>query len=258
LVRSVRYGDVRGTDSLALAEVAEGLAERVCVGLPPACAGLDADGAAEMRRHVDGVHKAIALLEQARDGSATGVRSRWRAVLHRLAARDRIHGLIRGRCARLLLDDGELTEQEAARLMGLALSPGTAPAEAAAWVEGFLAGSGMLLVHDERLLGLVDGWLATVPASAFTDVLPLLRRTFAEFEPGVRRTVGELVRRGNLSADSGPGGAGAVGLGDGGYGPASSMGYRPGLDVARAEAVLPVLRLLLTGGEGADREEAAV
>ena len=69
LVRSVRYGDVRGTDSVALAEVAEGLAERVCVGLPPACAGLDADGAAEMRRHVDGVHKAIALLEQARAGA---------------------------------------------------------------------------------------------------------------------------------------------------------------------------------------------
>jgi hypothetical protein len=258
LVRSVRYGDVRGTDSVALAEVAEGLAERVCVGLPPACAGLDADGAAEMRRHVDGVHKAIALLEQARGGSATGVRSRWRAVLHRLAARDRIPGLIRGRCARLLLDDGELTEQEAARLMGLALSPGTAPAEAAAWVEGFLAGSGMLLVHDERLLGLVDGWLAAVPASAFTDVLPLLRRTFAEFEPGVRRTVGELVRRGNLSADGGVGGTGAVGLGDGGPGPASSQGYGPGLDAARAEAVLPVLRLLLRGGEGADREEAAV
>jgi hypothetical protein len=145
--------------------------------------------------------------------------------------------------------------------MGLALSPGTAPAEAAAWVEGFLAGSGMLLVHDERLLGLVDGWLAAVPASAFTDVLPLLRRTFAEFEPGVRRTVGELVRRGNLSADGGVGGVGgtgAVGLGDGGPGPASSQGYGPGLDAARAEAVLPVLRLLLRGGEGADREEAAV
>ena len=54
----------------------------------------------------------------------------------------------------------------------------------------------MLLVHDERLLGLVDAWLTSVPASAFTDVLPLLRRTFSAYEPGVRRTLGELVRRG--------------------------------------------------------------
>ncbi|WP_439795147.1 DUF5682 family protein, partial [Streptomyces hygroscopicus] len=40
LVRSVRYGDVRGTDTAALEEVAVGLAERILVGLPPACVGL--------------------------------------------------------------------------------------------------------------------------------------------------------------------------------------------------------------------------
>lgn len=54
----------------------------------------------------------------------------------------------------------------------------------------------MLLVHDERLLALVDAWLTGVPAEAFTDVLPLLRRTFSAYEAGVRRTLGELVRRG--------------------------------------------------------------
>src|SRR5690606_26452281 len=43
LVRSLRYGDVRGTDTGALAGVAAGLAERIFVGLPPACAALDAD-----------------------------------------------------------------------------------------------------------------------------------------------------------------------------------------------------------------------
>ncbi|WP_255311369.1 DUF5682 family protein, partial [Streptomyces viridosporus] len=47
LVRSLRYGDVRGTDTAALAEVAAGIAERIFVGLPPACAGLDADAAEE-------------------------------------------------------------------------------------------------------------------------------------------------------------------------------------------------------------------
>ncbi|RSM79046.1 hypothetical protein DMH25_47335, partial [Streptomyces sp. WAC 01325] len=62
LVRSLRYGDVRGTDTGALAEVAAGLAERVFVGLPPACAALDADAAEEMRRHVDAVHGAVGLL----------------------------------------------------------------------------------------------------------------------------------------------------------------------------------------------------
>ncbi|MDX3227456.1 DUF5682 family protein [Streptomyces sp. ME19-01-6] len=277
LVRSVRYGDVRGTDTAALAEVAVGLAERVLVGLPPACFGLDADGAAEMRGHLEAVHQAVGLLAEIREGGAEraeagpdgpsgligagaggdlvgaadsgdspggaggrpggGLRARWLAVLHALAGRDGVSGLIRGRAARLLLDDGRLAEGEAARLMGLVLSSGTAPAEAASWIEGFVgggAGGGMLLVHDERLLGLLDGWLTGVPAEAFTDVLPLLRRTFAAYDAGVRRTLGELVRRGPAAAD-GPRPAG---------GPLVP-GFGPGLDEERAAAALPTVRLLL-------------
>ncbi|MDJ0464031.1 DUF5682 family protein [Streptomyces sp. H27-C3] len=288
LARSLRYGDVRGTDTVALGEVAAGLAERICVGLPPACTGLDADGAAEMRRHLDAVQTAIGLLAEtaphtpdvrdrdARDrdahapaavripapgsgaesagrvgdpgrasgisGTSVGLRGRWAAVLRQLADRDSVGGVIRGRAVRLLLDDGRLAENEAARLMGLALSPGTPPADAAAWIEGFVGGAsggGMLLVHDARLLGLVDTWLAGVPDQAFTDVLPLLRRTFAAYEPGVRRTLGELVRRGPTAAGPARTESGAPGFG-------------PGLDEKRAEAVMPVLALLL-GTDTTDR-----
>ncbi|MFJ2648816.1 DUF5682 family protein [Streptomyces sp. NPDC087420] len=241
LARSLRYGDVRSTDTAALGEVAAGLAERVCVGLPPACAGLDADGAAQMRTHLDGVHTAIGLLPAVRDRDLA---ARWGAVLLKLAGRDTIPGVIRGRAARLLLDDGRLPEDEAARFMGLALSPGTPPADAAAWIEGFVGGApggGMLLVHDARLLGLVDTWLTGVPAEAFTDVLPLLRRTFSAYEPGVRRTLGELVRRGP-----------AAGPATGTAAPheAAAPGFAATLDAARADAVLPVLRLLLGPGAG--------
>ncbi|MFJ9049538.1 DUF5682 family protein [Streptomyces bacillaris] len=290
LARSLRYGDVRATDTAALSEVAAGLAERICVGLPPACTGLDADGAEALRRQIDGVHSAIGLLaagagpaeadtaasteaegtsveaapagagsvtpaEAATSAEAapaedtptgatsaeatptTGLRDRWSAVLRKLAGRDTVAGIIRGRATRLLLDDGGLTEDEAARLMGLALSPGTPPTDAAAWIEGFVGGAsggGMLLVHDERLLALVDTWLTGVPADTFTDVLPLLRRTFSAFEPGVRRTLGELARRGPA-----PEHAGSDGTDHG------CPGFGPGLDTDRADAVEPVLHLLL-------------
>ncbi|MEU3280043.1 DUF5682 family protein [Streptomyces antibioticus] len=314
LVRSLRYGDVRGTDTRALAEVAAGLAERVFVGLPPACAALDGEAAEEMRRHVDAVHGVVGLLEETgvdanpganpgegpdedregtaapagptgggtvedgaddegagggadggarapgggeggaeADGSAVGggkatrdmagravrdtagLRARWRAVLRLLAGRNRVPGLIRGRAVRLSLDDGDLDPAEAARLMGLALSPGAPPGDAAAWIEGFVggAGGGLLLVHDERLLALVDGWLTGVPAESFTDVLPLLRRTFSAYEEGVRRTLGELVRRGP-GERAGPRGAGP-----------GARGFADRLDGERADAVLPVVRLLL-------------
>ncbi|MGV9255483.1 DUF5682 family protein [Streptomyces sp. NPDC003697] len=242
LVRSLRYGDVRGTDTQALAEVAAGLAERVFVGLPPACAALDADAAEEMRRHVDAVHAAVGLLGGTVVAGHGDLRGRWHSVLRVLSGRDTVPGVIRGRSVRLLLDDGELGPDEAARLMGLVLSPGTPPADAAAWIEGFVGGGGgLLLVHDERLLGLVDAWLTGVPAEAFTDVLPLLRRTFSAYEPGVRRTLGELVRRG-------PGPAGATGAAAAGV-----PGFAADLDAERADAVLPVVRLLLGLDEPGER-----
>ncbi|MFF4093314.1 DUF5682 family protein [Streptomyces sp. NPDC001834] len=242
LARTLRYGDVRSTDTGALGEVAVGLAERVCVGLPPACTGLDADGAAGMRRRMDGIHTAIGLLGGAVPAhlEGDGLRGRWAAVLHKLATRDTVAGVVRGRAARLLLDEGRIAEDDAARLMGLVLSPGTPPADAAAWIEGFIggAGGGMLLVHDARLLGLVDVWLTGVPADTFADVLPLLRRTFSVYEAGVRRTLGELVRRGPAAGGAA---AGATGAGTRVMVP----GFGPGLDAARADAVGPVLRLLL-------------
>ncbi|MFF4900313.1 DUF5682 family protein [Streptomyces sp. NPDC001068] len=255
LVRSLRYGDVRGTDTRALAEVAAGLAERIFVGLPPACAALDPDAAQEMRGHVDAVHTAVGLLgepgtgadaeadEPLAPGGGGGLRGRWRAVLRTLSGRDTVPGVLRGRAVRILLDEGELAAAEAARLMGLVLSPGTPPAAAAAWVEGFVGGGGggMLLVHDERLLGLVDTWLTGVPAEAFTDVLPLLRRTFSAYEPGVRRTIGELVRRGPGERTDAPGQAGPT------------PGFGADADEERAVAVLPVLRLLL-GLDGTDEK----
>ncbi|MEU1302756.1 DUF5682 family protein [Streptomyces shenzhenensis] len=235
LVRSLRYGDVRGTDTKALAEVAAGLAERVFVGLPPACTALDADAAEQMRGHVDAVHGAVGLLAESSAASHSDLRARWRSVLRSLSGRDTVPGVIRGRAVRLLLDEGEVGQDEAARLMGLVLSPGTPPQDAAAWIEGFVGGGGgMLLVHDERLLGLVDAWLTGVPADAFTDVLPLLRRTFAAYEPGVRRTLGELVRRG-------PGVRGGASAGR----TAGIPGFAPEPDTERAEAVLPLVRLLL-------------
>ncbi|OIJ99102.1 DUF5682 family protein [Streptomyces colonosanans] len=242
LVRSLRYGDVRGTDTRALAGVAAGLAERVFVGLPPACAALDAEAAAEMRRHVDAVHGAVGLLGEAIAEAHGDIRGRWCSVLRALSVRGTVAGIVRGRAVRLLLDDGEVTQEEAARLMGLVLSPGTAPADAAAWIEGFVgggSGGGMLLVHDERLLGLVDAWLTGVPAEAFTDVLPLLRRTFSVYEQGVRRTLGELVRRGPGVR----GGAENAGAG--------VPGFASEPDIERADAVVPLLRLLLGLDESA-------
>ncbi|MFI9269216.1 DUF5682 family protein [Kitasatospora sp. NPDC052896] len=238
LVRALRYGDVRGTDSGALDGVARGLAERICVGLPPACTGLDADGAAAMRAHLDAVHAAVALLARGAAGGADGLADRWAAALGSLARREPaagpatgVPGLLRGRAVRLLLDEARLDTAEAGRRLRLVLSTANSPADAAGWIEGFLAGGGALLLHDPQLLGLLDEWLTGVSGDTFVDVLPLLRRTFSALEAGVRRTIGARVAAGP------PGGDGTL--------PAGGPAAAEPLDTRRADAALPTLALLL-------------
>jgi hypothetical protein len=103
--------------------------------------------------------------------------------------------LISGRLTRLLLDAGRLAADEAGLRVSRALSAAAPPPAAAGWAEGFLAGSGLLLVHDDKLLALADGWLAGLSADAFAAVLPALRRTFGGFGPPERRAIGQQAAR---------------------------------------------------------------
>lgn len=219
LARTLRYGDVRGTDAGSLAAVVEGMVVRICVGLPVACASLDDDAAATIVQRVLAVHGSLALLGRA------DLSSEWAATLRRLVDLAGLHGLVAGRATRLLVDGGGLDTGEVARRMAAVLSVGEAPGRAAAWVEGFLSGSALILLHDRALLTLVDEWLAGVPGETFPDVLPLLRRTFATFGPAERRQLGQRVRE------------------DGGGAPRAADDG--GVDVARAELVLPVVARLL-------------
>ena len=79
--------------------------------------------------------------------------------------------------------------------MSRELSAAAPAAAAASWAEGFLAGSGLLLLHDDQLLSLADSWLAGLSADAFAAVLPALRRTFGEFAPPERRAIGGKAAR---------------------------------------------------------------
>jgi hypothetical protein len=189
LVRAARYGDVRGTDPGRLGEVAVEMITRICAGLPAALASLDEEAERAMRDRVDAVNAATGLLA---DGPS---RARWLATVAQLASAGRCPPLISGRLTRLLLDAGQLTAGDVGTAMSRELSAAAPAAAAAGWAEGFLAGSGLLLVHDAKLLSLTDGWLAGLSPDAFTAVLPALRRTFGGFAPPERRAIGEKAAR---------------------------------------------------------------
>ncbi|MBF5001722.1 hypothetical protein IRT45_31835 [Nocardia sp. BSTN01] len=196
LIRTLRYGDVRSTDVGALAQVADGLLLRICAGLPGAVTGLDTDAATQLRGLIDATHVAIATRDEAH-----ATRS-WLAALGVLADRDDVHGALVGRAVRLLCDAEIIADAEAARRLSAALSIGHSPAEKAAWIDGFLGGRGLLLVHDRDLLRRIDSWLRELDEEQFVATLPLLRRTFGAFEAGERQAIARAVRDGTPVAAS--------------------------------------------------------
>jgi hypothetical protein len=236
LARAARYGSVRRTDAEAVTGLVRGLVARAAAGIVPACASLDEDAAAAMTTVVTSVSSALAALDDA------GLRAQWFDALKRLSGSTTFHGLLIGRCCRLLFDAGEIEPGDLVRRLAAALSPGEEPRRGAYWVEGLVSGSGLLLVHDPVLLAVIDHWLASVRDDVFDDMLPLLRRSFARFEQGEQRQIARAV--GRLDGRS----PGEHAWERGGTelavrGPADHVD--PGINPERARAVLPLLRLVL-------------
>lgn len=135
------------------------------------------------------------------------------------------HGLICGLAARLRFDDQVENAEQTAIRMSQALSVGNDPGPAAAWLEGFLNQSGMVLLHDDPLWTMVDEWLSSLTEEHFLRVVPLLRRTFATFNAHERRQMGERAQRPAHKS--------------------ASVQIDADWDAARAEQPIPLLRLLL-------------
>jgi hypothetical protein len=169
-----------------------------------ACASLDDDAAKDMGESIARTHESVALLDRAAQ------RDEWTEVLRELVARGSIdskgesagvlsarrpiHGLVRGGACRLLVEQRSLDAAELERLARLALSPAQPPAQAAAWAEGLLRGSALLLLHHDGVWRALDEWITSLADAAFVEMLPLVRRAFADFGPAERRQMAEKVR----------------------------------------------------------------
>lgn len=212
----LRYGNVRQTDVSMAAHVFDTVFARACIGLPQACSSLDDDAAEAMCVRIDATQSVVTLLAD-RDRHEL-----WSEALRQVADLMGGHGMVVGRATRHLLDSGQIATSEVGDRLARLVSPGVAAPTMARWVEGFLAGSGSILIHDERLWTLVDAWVADLPRESFDDLLPLLRRTFSTFPRPERRQLGERV-------------AGA----------SSSASLDREIDEARAAKVVPIVRQLL-------------
>ncbi|TYQ26255.1 DUF5682 family protein [Pseudanabaena sp. UWO310] len=219
-----RYGNVRQIDTQIISHVVDGLITRICIGLPVACASLNDEAASHMYELAIAMNRVITLLQNSQYDSL------WHGVLTQLTNQSGIHGLLSGCCCRLLLDAGAFSSNDVETHMGLFLSVTNDANQAAKWIEGLLKGSGVVLLHDDRLWQVLDNWVTSLSPTTFDLVLPLLRRTFSTFPTPERRQMGERVKQ-NSSPQSPTSRNNAI--------------NHANLDIERAENIIPAIAQLL-------------
>ncbi|MEI6945892.1 DUF5682 family protein [Paraflavisolibacter sp. H34] len=190
LVSVSRYGNVRGTDTALVLGIVTGMVTRICVSLPHAVTGIDDEAAQSLTEQLFQLNESVTLLQQPE------LEKEWQQTLLRIAAGSSTAPLVGGYATRLLADARLLQGDELVRAFGKNMSAANPPAISASWLEGFLKGSGTLLLLDETLWNLVHNWIAQLTEDAFRQALPLLRRTFAGFSAPERRKLGEKVKTG--------------------------------------------------------------
>ncbi|MEM9824072.1 MAG: DUF5682 family protein [Bacteroidota bacterium] len=192
LVNTFRYGSTRGIDLSALNEVIQQLVPRVCIALPNTCAGMEEEAARDLFAKIQALNHALALINDA------VLWQNWLDALTAIAELPNVNGLLRGTSTRLLFDRERFDLNQAATRMLYALSTGNDRTDAALWLEGFLHGSGLLLIHNPRLWHILDQWVDAIDLADLKSLIPLLRRTFSEFSHPERQKMLEMARRGEL------------------------------------------------------------
>ncbi len=195
LVDIVKYGNVRKTDVTQIEQIVNRLFSKVCITLANTCYGLDEENSNELFNLIGKVDTAVKILED------DSLYNQWFKALRKILTTPGIHNVIVGCTVRLLLDNEQLKEGEADNLFSYYLSASNPPAEVAAWVEGFLKGSGLILIYDNRIWNLIFEWVDSVQRETFVELLPVLRRAFSRFQFGERRQIGEKVKHGLVEDD---------------------------------------------------------
>lgn len=197
LVSTSRYGDSRKTDTTALLLVIDELLPRLAAGLPAAATNIDDEQAGELLQHLAAANYALAQLD---NEEHTDI---WTGGLRRTSESDGAHPLIEGHAFRLMYDHNIIGDEETAQRFSRSLSMANGAHPIAQWLSGFLHGSGQLLFHYPPLWVLVNDWVAGLAWADFEEILPLLRRTFADFSVFDRQRLLRLARQEEILEEAG-------------------------------------------------------
>ena len=191
LVNAMRYGSTRGLNTNDLSQLIDQFIPRITIALPGECSNLDEEATALMFKRINATNRNIFILN---DPSMINL---WLTTLLTIQENDQTNPLLQGATTRILFDKEILNIETVGNWLHYTLSAGQSREHAAAALEGFCYGSGLLLIHNPRLWQIIDDWIDNIPMDIFMELLPLLRRTFAVFSDPERRKMMELAKSGS-------------------------------------------------------------
>ncbi|MEL7020840.1 MAG: DUF5682 family protein, partial [Bacteroidota bacterium] len=190
LVDIIRYGDTRKTDVKAVEQVVEQFVPRIALGIPHACQHVNEEVSEQIFIKIQNVHRVIGLLNH------PDYKRQWYRALHQITNSPAIDRLLVGGSIRMLFDREKISPSQLATYLHFALSDRNMHTKTIRWLEGFLHGSGMILVHHPTLWQLIDDWVTQLSNTAFAETLPLLRRAFSKFSVPERQQMLDLAKNG--------------------------------------------------------------
>lgn len=199
LANVLRYGTARQMPTEALRLLVSSLTEAVCAGLVYACRSLEAEPAREVRSRLAALDVAMTLIDDA------GLTEGWRRALGQVAGDASAHPMLVGLAVRALYDQNIVNADTTALHLSRALSPSTPPVAAGDWLDGFIGNSGQILLHDHALRAIIDRWLVSLGEEEFTNLLPMLRRAFSNFDRSERRRLLDEIAKLRTISPLGPG-----------------------------------------------------
>lgn len=189
LITSLRYGNVRKTDAQMLENIVNGFITRICINLPYACQSIDEEAGLKLLELFVKFDDAVLTLQQEEQ------LLNWRNTLIHIVENKNTAALLAGYSTRLIYNHKFLSEAALLNIFSLSVSPSNEYATTAAWLEGFLRGSGTILLLDPILWEMIHAWVSALDNDQFVTVLPLLRRSFSQFSNPERKKLGEKAKR---------------------------------------------------------------
>jgi len=178
----LRYGTARRVPEETLRSLILSISVEINAGVRLASRSLDEEAATARICAMEVFDDALALFG---DDVLTAT---WRHELGRIVEDHQATSGIAGLCLRRLHDRRDWDFDKVAVEFVRHTNSGD-PKNAGQFLEAFLRGGAEVILQDPALLQLLDIWLCELDDTSFTDVLPLLRRSFSDLESGARRRI---------------------------------------------------------------------